>query len=243
MLNRVLSQYGRLMFSLSNVCPNAYRHVKCPAHHATTIEVLPARIVRHVIDTFAEYGYSPAVSWHCYNEPLVDPRLSSLTEYARAKLPQSAIILWSSGCYLTRDLMEELIASGITKTYLTAYSESEYHRLTAIGEDIGISWVIFRCWEREGGTRLDDRMQWDDICPRSEWRPCKGPYRELMIWPSGEIGLCCFDWKRTKLFGSLQEGTLADNMATHGAELLKVQKQLLAGQRQLEMCQCCRTRR
>jgi len=234
---------GRITLMLSNQCPNARSHRKCPAHVAETIEVLPARIVRDVIDTLAANGHQPAIAWHCYNEPLIDPRLFAFIEFARLRLPESPIVLWSSAIYLDDGLAAELEAAGVTHWYLTSYSAAEHARLTAMATRHKTAWRIFTGYLDDGQLRLDDRMTIGPPIPPEERQPCNAPIGDLTIWPTGEVGLCCFDWQRTAIFGDLRTTSFADFLASQEECLRSTQAKLRAKEPPFDICRQCRHRR
>ena len=59
-----------------------------------------------IIDELSEIGFSGEIHPHLYNEPLLDERLGRFVKYIKKKLPESEVIVFSNGIYLTIEKME-----------------------------------------------------------------------------------------------------------------------------------------
>lgn len=234
----------RIAIVLSNQCPLAPFHRKCPASRVTSIEVLPSFIVHDVIDTLVVHKYTGGICWHTYNEPMSDPRLFSFIEYSRTHLPESDVFLWTSGYYLTEETAKELVDVGVRMVYLTAYSQSEHDRLSVICESVDSDWRIFRSYTKNGAPKLDDRLQTHiDAIPTEKRLECNAPLGDFTIWPSGEVGLCCYDWKRENVFGSLRDVSFGVFLEEHYKEMQLITKQNRQQKHPLPICQRCEKRR
>lgn len=235
--------FGRITLALSNQCPNARVHLKCPAHHVTDIEIMPATIVHDVLDTLGKYGFGGTIAWHCYNEPMADPRLLSFVEYARARLPDADILIWSSAWYLTEEIANEFTAAGVTRWCITAYSLAEHERTTALATQRTEEWRIFYGVTKKGSIRLDDRMTMGPPVFVQERQSCNAPLHDLMIWPTGDVGLCCYDWNRTEVFGNIRELAFERYMEQNADALTKVQTALRRKAHPFDICKQCRLSR
>lgn len=68
---------------LSNLCNYACIHEKCPAHFIREKEIVSSKNVKAVIDELGDMGFDGRLSFHIYNEPMIDPRLFWFIEYAK----------------------------------------------------------------------------------------------------------------------------------------------------------------
>lgn len=236
---------------LSNLCNYARLHSKCPAHEIQTPEILSSVAVTDVIDTLANqnYGVGKFLAFHVYNEPLLDPRLFKFIDYARSKLGQINIILWSNGWYLYETIAEELAQAGITHFMVSAYSDAEYERFTALR-----NWLRTRLRSRlamdalpvffqvRRVRELDERMHRLALAPQN-CLPCHQPLNNLTIRANGDIGLCCYDWAQEETFGNINRAPFAECLTSNYARLEAVYRSLVNGERELTVCQACDTPR
>jgi len=234
-------------FELSNTCPYAWLHKKCPLHlelasafRLKETKHLPGSVVRAVLDTLGKHGYKSTISFHQYNEPLVDPRLFEFIRYARKQCPEARIIILTNGVFLSRQLALELEEAGLTGLWVTLYGGQE---------DEGATWEwmkreiipIFsesnvQTWAMNDG--LDDRLCIYDREYQTDRRNCYAPFSAVIITRDAEWGLCCMDWKRTVSLGSLREHTLEELMQSGEPE--RIYAALQGGDRTvLDLCRRC----
>lgn len=230
---------------LSNLCQYAWFHKKCPLHLEMESpfvvkkpEILPATIVYRVLDMLARHSYSGSIRFHQYNEPLIDPRLFEFVRYARRACPESAVVIWTNGHYLTEVLASELLEAGVSQILVTPYgTQSECARRR--------SWVA---QELPGDTchctpysSLDSRLMMYDLEPMDITRPCYAPLGILGITRRAEISLCCYDWRREYNFGSLHDQALESILGSEKVQ--ETYRRLSQGDRFLELCRRCRQTR
>jgi len=223
-----INKINRISFELSNLCHYASEHKKCPLHLVDSPIILPKKIVYHVLDVAASWGYKGKIGFHTYNEPGIDPRLFTFISYARIKCPESYIAIMSNGYYLDENLLAEYKEVGVDEFFLSAYSEKDYKRFHKFNTDLKLT--IQR-------PNLDDRM---NLYSREELtlsKPCLSPYNELMITREGYVGLCCLDWKREEIFGDLNSQTLKEVLASE--KMVTAYENLSHGKRVLNICSKC----
>lgn len=82
---------------------------------------MDTNVYTKIIDELSEINYNGRVYPHFYGEPLLDKRLPQLIEYTRKKLPLATIVVYSNGDYLTKELFNRLIASGVDGFVITQH--------------------------------------------------------------------------------------------------------------------------
>ncbi|MBN1124195.1 MAG: methyltransferase domain-containing protein [Sedimentisphaerales bacterium] len=215
---------------LSNECNYADVHKACPvARLRQNKDILPTRIVCEVLDTLGDYNFTGRIAFHTYNEPLMDPRLFTFIAYARRICPQSEIFICTNGYYLHQEMAEKLVQTGVTNIYVSAYSDSEYDRLSRI--QVPIPYRVER-------QKLDQRLDSYNRPPTGDTRPCYNPLYQLTITASGKICLCCIDWKRQYTFADLH--TQPFEQAMRNPEMWRIYDRLSQGDRCLDLCKSCR---
>ena len=202
----------RICFELSNVCNYAHCHAKCPANqHDGSPRILKSEIVEAVITSALQNGFRGWVSFHVYNEPLIDPRLFEFLALAYASDMKPFIL--TNGWYLDQYMLDALKEAGAAKVGVTVYSEAEFARIRKlVFEPMDHSLVHTK--------HLDNRMKIYDA-PEIEPRfhaPCSQPLGELMIRHTGQVGLCCNDWEIRNDFGDLNEDSIEDVLTSRGME-------------------------
>lgn len=228
----ILPCLDRVSFELSNRCNYAPVHPKCPAHLSGDPVFLPLTIITDVLDTLGDAGFCGGISFHNYNEPLIDPRLFKCIEYAKKCCPKSQIVIWTNGWSLNQTMMDELTASGVTILVATAYTEQEKERLCAIRTAIEYT-IIDVDWAHV--------IDADEMEPVDDPIPCYAPLTDLRISKEGLVVLCCRDWKNEYVFYDLNK--VPFRSVLHSRALLDAYDRLRAGDRYLPLCKRCRTAR
>jgi len=236
LLARVLAEDGNLFrytrhvyLELSNRCNYAHLHKACPVGYLSrNDDVLPDRIVCHVLDTLGRYRFSGRIAFHTYNEPLIDPRLDTFVAHARRACPDSEIYICTNGYYLNAERARALVDAGVTNIHVSAYSDAEYERLSQLV--LPIRYAVQR-------ATLDARMDLYEAPPTSCSRPCYSPLYQIIVTAAGRLSLCCYDWKRHCTFGNLHEQSFEEVMKD--PSLWTLYEQLSHGQRTLDLCRRC----
>lgn len=249
----ILAKTKRVTIQLSNLCNYAERHDRCPVRTYKTIEILPSRVVYDIIDTLAacDFNRRKKVCFHVYNEPLIDPRLMMFITYLRSKCDKIGIHLWSNGWYLDQGLAKELIDAGVTKMTLSAYTSREYERFQKMADDL----ALMATWDIQRWKQLKKRVMAVDDIVKDKYKPCRSPWSDLVVRASGQLGLCCLDWREDATFGSVYREALlqpSSFVSLNGfgpalerayPEMEKLNKELLAGERNLAICRQCQWHR
>ena len=218
----------RISFQLSNLCNYSIIHKKCPVSSNKDKIILPSNIFYKTINEISEYEYKGVLSFHVYNEPLIDPRLFMFIKYAKEKCPDSVIFITSNGYYLNQTMLDELKDIGVDAIFISAYSKVEYERLISLQADIG--YCVFP-------MELDNRMSMYESAPLNLNKQCSAPLNEICIAPTGNIFICCLDWKQMHTFGDLTEKTLLE--LVDSPKMTEVYNNLKKGIRNLHLCERC----
>ena len=153
----------------------------------------------------SNYNFSGTVSFHTYNEPLIDPRLFYIISMLKNKCPNAKVYILSNGFYFNQTLADDLIKIGVDRIDITAYSITEFNRLKEI--HVKKPYSIFLSPNIED---LDDRLQIYDsyIMKEDILKPCYNVLNDIVITNNAKISLCCLDWKRLHCFGDLKSQSI-----------------------------------
>jgi hypothetical protein len=164
---------------------------------------MPRELFEKVIDDLAAIDFSRTISFHFYNEPLMDKRLPELVAHARKRLPRCVFDLSTNGDYLTPALIDELFRSGLDAIHVSLHSSSAakhvYNVLADVNEENRARVMVISMFDREEkGEFLYNRIEMAEALPRSMPAVSIGAscsnVDSLMVNFAGESALCCNDF-------------------------------------------------
>ncbi len=223
-----IAKVRAVFFELSNQCNYTHIHPMCPTSCQKKKRTLSSEIYYKVISELADVGFSGVISFHRYNEPLIDPRLGTFIRYASEKLPCAHLRVLTNGCFLTQEIADALIDEGLSWLECSAYSVFEYERLVDL--HVPIPYYVFV-------SILDERLELYASEVLHLKKACYAPLNDITITCDGQLGLCCLDWKDSCNFGSLKTSKLTDLL--DGITYQTVFSNLAAGSRNLDICSRC----
>lgn len=224
----LIYEVKRVSFGLSNICCYSHFHKKCPLYRQRDKVVLPSKVVYNTIDELAQINYEGVFAFHFYNEPLIDPRLFSFMSYAHKKCPLSKTLILTNGFYLTQQIANELAESGVWILGVTSYTRSEHQRLVQL--DVKIPYYVFY-------QNMDARAGMYERSPINVKAHCFAPVGDVTISWTGDVVLCCLDWKGIHKFGNLNYETLSSIL--NKDQTVEVYRKLIRGERVPYLCQRC----
>lgn len=245
----------RIAFELSNRCVLAERHTRCPAHQTRgdPPQNLPYGIVWAVLDAMKTNvpGYRGFIYFHLYNEPLADPRLFEFVRLAARLLPSSLIQITTNGWNYDQTIHDELAVAGVRVVRFSVYSKRDEERFLKLKKN-RIRTVIsttktpgFRDASEEDAWKFVLRKDIPDvystappIAAKTRAR-CLAPYKELCVTSSGEVALCCMDWKRSVTFGNLIKNGGALDVILRSPAMMEAYQNNRAGNRNFRICERC----
>jgi len=230
MKKNLLRHTGRVSIELSNRCDMAPFHVKCPLHEEMTPVFLPVKTVTDIIGWLGKNSYDKFIAFHNYNEPLQDPRLYYLLKYTKKKCRNASVIILTNGHWLNQTILTEISILGVKKIYASAYSQSDYKRLSRLKCD-RLKYKVRRI------TNLDERLSGycTDSAPLT--KPCYAPFGEVVIRCSGDVVLCCRDWNNRHIFGNVINTRLSKILSKKS--MSDAYRMLSNGRRFYELCRGC----
>ncbi len=231
----ILKYTNRISIELSNLCNYSRQHLKCPLN-STSVEkkILSLKVIEGILKEISDYNFAGIISFHTYNEPLIDPRLFYIIDMTKKYCPKAEVFILSNGFYFNQNIANELVDIGVDRIDITAYSLKEFEELKKI--NVKIPYSVFPAFKI---TDLDDRKDIYNKINISEKinKPCYNILNDMIITCNGKIDLCCFDWKRKYCFGDLEKQTIKQIIVE--TELYKSFIELAKGVRKKEICQNC----
>lgn len=227
-----------LEFELSNNCQYARVHTWCPRFRDDRpLIFLRSRIVHEVVQFFKQYNFSGRVYFSGYSEPLIDPRLTELVRYTREHLPKCHIDMFTNGVACDENLLMDVFESGVDRIWLSIYTDAERERLGKIAAKIGSRRL--RLQGRKIGKAdvdIDDRI--NIYNKRGIDAPCFIPTLYYFVRNTGEVNMCPWDWKYTKVFGNLYTDSIESTLMNE--DRLVANNELVNGNRRVvPVCRGC----
>jgi hypothetical protein len=175
-----------------------------------------------IIDQLAEINFVGRIAFHYLNEPLmfVDSLVERIT-FARQKLPNAMLTVYTNGDYLTRPVLDRLEAAGVNAVEITAhlqpglrYTESKIlTRIFKKAKELGLAAVLTDYKEGQSigftlsGSKMAVRMilvnymqhghsrgnLLDGVGRHVEARtkPCTQPFEWFVVNYTGAVTACC----------------------------------------------------
>lgn len=204
---------------------------------------------KRIIDELGGMKYSGKISPYFYGEPLSDRRMPYLISYARKRCPLAFIQLNSNGDFLTENLLENLIAAGLDKIFVTNYEKvglveetsveriaEQNMRLTKLQATYP-QFVELRHWKRiefenRGGmvlNRINENVH----------HACLRPSCMMVIDWKGNVLLCCVDYYAQHVFGDVATNHLLQIWNNGEFQRMKQILQKPGGRQKIDICVKC----
>ena len=197
-----------------------------------------------IIDELAELDYSGKLALFSNNEPFLDEKIIDRHRYARAKLPNARLHLFTNGTLLTLekfieivDLLDELIIDNyqqelrlIKPCQIIAEYCKEHPELTKKVT------IVLRKPHEILSSRGGDAPNRKQLVSYGEDR-CILPYKQLIIRPDGKVSLCCNDPLGKNTLGDVSKDSLVDVWFNDRFKM--VRKCLYEGRKNWKHCEFC----
>jgi radical SAM protein with 4Fe4S-binding SPASM domain len=198
-------------------------------------------LFHQIVDQLEALEFGGAIALYINNEPLLDDRLTSFVALVRRKCPASTIYFSTNGSKLTRPLLEDLIAAGVSYIQLNDYTPKH-----AVIRKIR-SWQLPE--ETTRHLRIRERSFKEQLLNMTGTVPgapvpkeplplfCRYPFKEMYVGYDGRVTLCCYDIGFKETVGDLHQESLLE--IWRGSNLNRVRRKLLACDRTDLVCAKC----
>lgn len=205
---------------------------------------MPQELFEKIIDELAELNYSGKLALFSNNEPFLDEKIIERHRYARVKLPNARLHLFTNGTLLTLekfieivDLLDELIIDNyqqelhlIKPCQIIAEYCKEHPELTKKVT------IVLRKPHEILSSRGGDAPNRKQLVSYGEDR-CILPYKQLIIRPDGKVSLCCNDPLGKNTLGDVSKDSLVDVWFNDRFKM--VRKCLYEGRKNWKHCEFC----
>lgn len=206
--------------------------------------LMSEKTFKKVIDELATLNYDGRLALFSNNEPLIDKRILPFHKYAREKLPNARMHLYSNGTLMTREIFEELIE------YLDELIIDNYNQdLELIPASKMIKEYAQKNPEIIQKVTIVLRKPKEILTSRGGEAPnrtkvnieknisCVQPFQQLIIRPDGKVSLCCNDPLGRLTMGDATKESLVD--IWYGEAFVEVRKSIIKGRENFDHCKNC----
>ena len=201
-------------------------------------------LFRNIIDQLAEINYSGKLALFSNNEPFLDKKIISRHQYAREKLPNARMHLFTNGTLLTIEMFVEIMR------YLDELVIDNYQqelKLIKPCEEINAYCIAHPEYRKRVTIVL--RKPYEILTTRGGDAPnrkekisylnakCILPFKQLIIRPDGKVSLCCNDPLGQNTLGDLKKEKILD--VWHGKKFRTVREALYKGRGYWDHCKYC----
>lgn len=173
------------------------------------LQYMPESLVRRIAAELRDADYGGSIDLFVNNEPLVDRRIEFFCQILREAAPKAQICLFTNGKLLTPARYRALFQAGLSLLCINNYDQSlvltpEVRNLVDYLEGCGdpeISGFARRTFIR---LRLKDEILFNRVgrAPNKQFdadychfqkNGCFRPFEQMVVRPSGAVGMCCND--------------------------------------------------
>ena len=203
-------------------------------------------LFRKIIDDLSSLNYDGRLALFSNGEPLLDPDIIERHRYAREKLPNAYMRLYTNGTLLTTEkfcglmkYLDELIIDNYNQDLTLNPASKEivdYIEENPQYKDKVTVWL--RKEDEIMTSRGGDAPNRKEKFAMTDER-CTLPFRQLIIRPDGKVSLCCNDPFGKMTLGDLSKQTLTE--VWYGEAFNEVREKLRQGRGFLPHCKYCDT--
>jgi radical SAM protein with 4Fe4S-binding SPASM domain len=216
--------------------------VYCPnSTHDRGDVSMPDHLFHSIVDQLQDLGFAGRMSFHFYNEPLLDDRLVDLIGYARRALPAVRIVLYTNGDRLTRQRFTDLVEAGVDIAWVTNHGSSRNH--CAWRHDLPAELAGHLRYQ----THQNPEIFWTNrggllpavaSVPEPLAVPCTAISTTLVVTAEGRVVLCYEDYEGQVTLGDLTRQSIRD--VWDGDQARALRRRLATGDRTCAVpCRSC----
>ena len=188
-------------------CPNSKFTRSLPENKKD----MKLELYHKIVDELAGLKYKGRFSLHFYGEPLMDKKLPELVAYAKEKLKNANIVLFTNGELLTINKYNELTNAGIQKFVVTQHLAKESNNIKNV--------LAYRKINGTKSVILEyNKLKKKDMTNRGglvnihqkRMKYCTLASDNLVIDYNGNVVLCCNDYLSSVKFGNINDEKIID---------------------------------
>lgn len=211
-------EVGRNCNRRCSYCPQSYKWFRGPEHF------IEKSLFKKLINQLKELNFTGRLSFHLYNEPLLNPQLEELIAYAKKYLLNTWFVLYTNGDLLNESKYKSLQKAGIDFFLITSHSNKK------------VPIRKFQYIQYPGNFFLSSRGSIVHDAYSNKFLPCYAPSEMLMIRYDGRVVLCHEDASSTVILGDTNKKSIKS--IWFSKTFIEYREKLIRGDR-LNTCELC----
>jgi 8-amino-3,8-dideoxy-alpha-D-manno-octulosonate transaminase len=213
----------------------------CPVStHPAREGQMSAELFAKIVSDLRTMGFRGTMSFHFYNEPLLDERLETFIQLAHRELPEAYLLLYTNGDALTSARAESLIAARLGHIRVSLHDSAAEARLMRLldGLESRLAQRISPVRYYDQSLALDNRCgtialpSWARLPDRLAG--CHNITSMVIDW-QGRVPLCCNDFLVANPLGDVNESSVQEIWDRSRP----LRREIFLGNFQLEACRIC----
>jgi Predicted Fe-S oxidoreductases len=172
-----------------------------------------------IINELQEMEWSGKLFLCVNNEPFLDKRIITFAQYAKMKILSVSIVLITNGSLLTNEKMDEML--GIVDEIII----NDYSQKYILSRSIKGIYKYVKEHPNKFNTMkitINRRYNKEILATRAGNAPnkknknvkmkisCLYPFTDFVVFPDGQVGMCCNDCKECSCFGDISNNKILD---------------------------------
>ena len=208
--------------------------------------IMSEELFRSIVNQLAELNYDGRFTTFSNNEPLLDERIIDFNRYAREKLPNARMHMFTNGTLMTIDkfvalteVLDELIVDNYQQELKLIKPSQEIVKYCERHPELKNKVTIVLRKPREILTSRGGNAPNRTHAVTYDSDRCTLPYKQMIIRPDGKVSLCCNDALGKYTLGDLYKNTIEE--IWYGPQFSMVRKCLYEGRENWGDCKYCDT--
>lgn len=215
----------------------------CPNSKFERIEkgFITEDLFQTIINQLVDIEFSGRVSYSFYNEPLLNKNLGNYVEKTKKYLPETFIELYTNGSLLTKEIIENLISSGVDKFTITRHEDVFDDKLEEVIAKLAPEQrkkITYKHFSEINLTNRGGALPHLGNNEKTTFLPCKIPEKIMSITLEGNVLPCFEDYFQKNMMGNINQTHIRE--IWNSQKYTEFRKNLLQGLRhRYEVCKSC----
>lgn len=166
-----------------------------------------------LISQLKDISFKGRISYHFYNEPLLNKNFPWMVEYTRKNLPQAFIVLFSNGTLLTENIFYDLLGKGVDRFIITKHEGVNKIPMDKFYDDLAINrrdQIVRKDFERMDLTNRGGMLEHINSKRDTSKLPCFIPRCVLVVSVEGNVLTCFEDFLGHTSMGNIKDQHIAE---------------------------------
>ncbi|EJF07769.1 radical SAM superfamily enzyme [Thiovulum sp. ES] len=248
--------FSILEFNITGNCNRdcSFCPVSNPEVYIRSNDAISPELFEKITLDLKEINYSGKILFSAFSEPLLHKEIEKLISTARKNLQNCRIEIVSNGDLVTAKKLKKLYDAGLDTINISMYDGK--HQIDIFENmqkesEVPKDFVVLRrrYWENGNyGITISNRaglIDSNEFRDKNEEKILELPIKEKCFYPfymilvdlNGDVLLCPHDWKKSVIFGNLQNENILD--IWRGKKLETMRKNLSNSNRNFTPCKTC----